>query len=398
MQTTNLASSIVGHAKTQADFISAKHKIRYVESNNIIPGQFARIKFPTYGNQFLDCRSIFACFNLTGLSDDPDAMLDGSTAQNLMSHIRVISGTSVLLDITNADLLFQSLYDINNEVNTSDAQRYEVGDSTDANKKMWFALASPGRQYIVKLCPKGSLLNMDALLPVGNSSELSVEITFNTAALSVVSSDSDATWVISRFEVHCDYVSSHVISQWFANNPLQISTTNYDYRYNSIVSTTQAQFRYSSALSSLDKLFVILRDGSTCSLLATPDKARVSISGANLVSYNLLVNSTRWYEDDILSCYEQFEEFRDAFPAVIHSKFYDELYWTISNRFGINFESAPAAFHDWLLSGQNTAKQNSDIVLQVTFSSPQTLRADAFMLSSVTISLPRNGGDLMLTF
>ncbi len=393
-----MVTSIVGHAKQQAQYFSRKHKIRYTESNNIIPGQFARLKFPTYGNQFLDCRSIYACFYLQGLpDDDEDAMLDG-IAQIVFDHIRVISGTSVLCDITQAGLLFQSLYDLNNSKDTSAANRYEVGDSTDEDKKAWFALASPGRQYIVKLCPRGSLLNMEALLPLANCSELSVEITFASAALSCVSTSVNTSWNISKFELHCDYIESPVIAQYFANTPLQISTTNYDYRFNSIVSTTQAQFRFSSALSSLDKLFAIFRNGTTSQAITTAEKARTSISGQYLLKYNLLVNSTRFYEDDIDSLVECYEEVRDGFPAIATAEFYGSNFWTTANRIGVNFESAPAAFHDFLLSGENTGKQNSDIMLQVLFSAPQTLRCDAFLLSSVTISLPRNGGDLMLTF
>jgi hypothetical protein len=78
--------------------------------------------------------------------------------------------------------------------------------------------------------------------------------------------------------------------------------------------------------------------------------------------------------------------------------FYDTGYYTTGFRFGVNLESAPHQFHDVLISGQKSANQNSDILMTVTFTGSESARADSFLFANVTVSLPRNGGDLQITF
>ena len=62
----------------------------------------------------------------------------------------------------------------------------------------------------------------------------------------------------------------------------------------------------------------------------------------------------------------------------------------------LNFQNAPVAFRQAMQSGVNTAKLNTDIIIQVLFGSAMTARVDSFLCSSVTISLPRVGGDLKM--
>jgi len=141
------------------------------------------------------------CFFLQGSSADPNAKLDMATVQGVIDRIRVLSGSIVLADIGEASLLFQSLYDMNTEVNISSSQKYQVGDMSSADQIAAFALAAPGRQYIAKLAPRGSLLNSDCLLPIGRCSELTIELTFATAAKSVYSplNTTASTRIITRF-------------------------------------------------------------------------------------------------------------------------------------------------------------------------------------------------------
>jgi hypothetical protein len=158
---------------------------------------------------------------------------------------------------------------MNTEINQSSAQKYEIGDMSDADKIAAFALASPGRQYIAKLAPRWSLLNTDALLPIGRTTDLSVEITFTSAAKSIYSplNTAASTWIITDFELHVDYINSAMISNHFNANPFRISVTDYSQRLNSLLSATTGQVRWTSANTSLDKVYNILRDETTSQAL-----------------------------------------------------------------------------------------------------------------------------------
>jgi hypothetical protein len=346
------------------------------------------------------------CFFLAGSSTDASAVIDGQTIQTVIDRIRVLSGSVVLCDISECSLLFQSLYDVNTEVNLSSAQKYTLGDLSGADKISAFALAAPGRQYIAKIAPRGSLMNCDALLPIGRCSDITIELTFATGAKSIYSPANHlaATWTITSFELHLDYIQSPTISAHFNSNPFRISCVDYSQRLNSLLSATTGQIRWSSANTSLDKVYTILRDGTTSQAINTQNKARVALAGNLIVSYNILANNQWFYADSINgggdASYEQWQEFLDAYPQAYTSSFFttNSFFSGTQNRLAVNFESAPAPFRKELLSGQRTRDLNSDIILQIVFTAAQTCRVDSFLCSSATVSLPRNMGDLKIEY
>lgn len=397
---------LIGQAKVVGDLHSVRHKVRYNASPTIVPGQVIRMTLPRYDDAFLDLRNIYQCFFLQGSSADPNSCIDSQSIQSVIDRIRVLSGSVVLMDCNETSLLFSSLYDLNTEINESSASKYLVGDMSGADKIAAFALAAPGRGYISKLAPRHSLLNTDALLPIGRCSELQVELTFTTAAKSIYSplNTTASTWIITGYELHLDYLKSARISAHFSSSPFKISVTDYSWRYNSLAAATVGQIRWVSANSSLDKVYNILRDESTCQSLNFQNKNRVAKNGSTILSYNILANNVWFYEDDILGAgslsWEQYEEMRDAFGQIHTSAFFttNNFYSGSQNRIGVNFESAPASFRKELESGIRTRDLGQEVLLQITFGSAMTARVDSFLCSSVTISLPRNNGDLKMEF
>jgi len=398
-------ANLIGVAKTRADLHVAKHKVRYTEVQSIVPAQVVRIRMPKYDDRMLDLRNLYMCFFLQGSTTDANACLDGQTVQTVIQRIRVLSGSTVIMDLSEADLLFQSLYDLNTEVNTSVAQQYIVGDALLADKVTNFHLSAPGQQYICKLGPRGSILNCDALLPIGRLNEFTIELTFNTAALSIYSPapDNNATWTITSLELHADYIESKTISQHFNANPFNLTVTDYSWRYANLAAVTIGQVRWASAYTSLDQIYCILRDPTASQLIATQNKNRVALNGSNLVKYQVLVNQQNLYEDPILGdgsgSWEAFEEFRSAFPQVYTSKFFNSTFLAGNQwRLAVDFDGAPEDFRTGLLSGVNTGVLTNDFLWQPTFGSAVTARVDSFMCASVNVSLPGNRGDLQLTF
>ena len=390
---------LIGIAKSKSDLTCERIKIRYLDAQSISPGQFIRIRFPRMPGKILDLDKIYMAFFLQGISTDPNAYLDSSTVQSVFGHGLVKSGNTLLADIEHMYLLSQSLYDINNEVNTSTAERYMVGDVSVADAKTAFLLPAPGQQYICKFFPRGSILNHKGLLPLDLANDFSVEMTMNTAALSIYSplGTTTSSWLITGMELHADFITSKSISEHFRNtHSFNLTVTDYSYRYHLLNGVTIGQVRWPSASTSLDKIYVICRNPTTSQSIATLGKSRTAINGSTLVSYQVKVNTQNLYPDPVLgmgsNSYEAFEEFRSAFPEVYQAAFYTSAAFGGSQfRVGIDLEAAPEQFRSELLTGVNTGMINNDIIFQPIFNTNTVCRVDAFLLSSVNVSLPKPG-------
>ena len=396
---------LIGNAKLSNDFFSTKYKVRYSASPTIVPGQVIQMRLPVYDDRMLDLNSLLMCFYLQGSSADPNACIDGQTIQTVVDRVRVLSGSTVLCDIGECALLFQSLYDINTEVNISTAFRTQVGDMTGPEKIAAFALAAPGRQYIAKLAPRDSYLNTKALLPIGRMSTITIELTFTSAAKSIYSplNTLASTWIMTNFELHGDWIQSAKLSSYFSSHPFRITVTDYSQRLNSLLSATTGQIRISSANTSLDKVYTILRDDASSIALNVQNKNRVAKAGNLLMYLNVLCNGVWQFSDNVLAggtnqSWIIFEEACEAWPPLKTVAFFTTTGFVTGtqNRLMLNFQNAPVAFCQAMQSGVNTAKLSTDIIIQVLIGSAMTARVDSFLCSSVTISLPRVGGDLKM--
>ena len=323
-------ADLVGLAKTQSDFVTT-HKLLYDASPTITQNTIISLNFNKYDDRFLDPRSLLACFNLQGSSSDVYAMIDG-TIQTVFGKIRLLSGTKEIMCIYEAGLVLQSMHDIQTEINTSYVNKYLDGDASPAERRAWFSLGSPGRQYECKVAPKGSFLDSDTLIPVGRMSNLQLEITFNSFAKSIFSTDTAASWSIKNFELHCSYIQSATISQYFNTNPLRVTVQDYNWSQNSFLSATAAMLRVPSNVKSLNKMLVLLRNATTSQAITTLEKNRVRLNGSTIQQYNVRINGAYLLEEAVngfgnLSV-EQFQEFVKAFPHVLHSFYYDSSFFS----------------------------------------------------------------------
>jgi len=394
---------LIGISRKNADFLVTPQKIRWDSSPTITQNQIIQMTFPKYNDAMIDARSIRACFYLKGVSEEPGGpFLDGA-ANVVFAKLRVLSGTREIANIMEAALLNQQLSDIKTDNSNSDLRDFVRGEGTVGERQAWYSLPN-GRQYETHLFPDKSFLNNDCLIPIGRMGQLQVEITFNSFQKSICALvDVTSSWVISNFEIHCDYVQSNTISEYFNSNPFRVSVTDYQWTQNSFLSATNALLRIPSNSTSLAKILTILRDPVFSQGIVTADKNRVaSVSGSNIMEYNVRMNQQYLYPQSIdgygkLSV-EMYEEFVDAFPEVKHSLFYDSTFLTgYKNRIAINLESCPVKFRDQLVSGVKTSDLNESITLEILFASPVTCRVDSFLFSDAVISLPAFKGDLVIT-
>lgn len=78
-----------------------------------------------------------------------------------------------------------------------------------------------------------------------------------------------STWILTNFELHCDYIQSNVYLPTLTPVLFSISVTDYSQRLNTLLSATTGQIRWGRAYSLLDKVYTILRDGTTSQDLPT---------------------------------------------------------------------------------------------------------------------------------
>ena len=194
-------SDLVGFAKSSSDLESRPMRIRYNESQTIQSGQYYRMTFPKVSNDLLDLRSIKMRFQMNIESGDPDTCVDASDIRCIFNRIRVLSGSQVLCDISEASLLYQLEANIETSSVSNQYERYLCGRESLTKRQAYPAT----REYITSIAPIGSLLNCEALLPLSRLSDLHVEFWLETDSR-ILLSTSDATYHISGVEILCDYI------------------------------------------------------------------------------------------------------------------------------------------------------------------------------------------------
>jgi hypothetical protein len=309
--------------------------------------------------------------------------------------MRVLSGSQVVCDISEASLLFQTEALIETSTNSNEYEKYLTGRESLAVRQAYPA----SREYIHSIAPEGSLLNTDALLPLAKLSDLHVEFWLETPQRALYSSDAASDFNISDIEILCDYIRSPSINQWFASNPLSFHVTDYSHRYN-VLLTSQAMCRFSSSHTSLNKILTILRPQSTVSGVANSDKLSTWYSGANTDSYNIHVNNQLFYEQGVNSTEEAYSHFRTSFPELKHSEWFDTGYNTTKHLFCVDVTAAPASFQKEISSGLRSSNMNSDVVMKIDFTGlpSESIRADSYLFSDALIYLDGSKGDLKIKY
>ena len=393
-------AELVGFPKASSDLECRPMRIRYSESTIIEQGAYFRMTFPRVADDMLDCRSIKLSFKMnmipTIATDNP--VVDGSDIRCIFNRIRVLSGSNVVLDVSEINLLnqFESLVDVSSSDNKYD--RYLSGREVTAARLLY----PDSRDYITSIAPKGSLLNCEALLPLSKMSDLHVEFWLETPSrcLSLgILSPGEAKFNIQNVELLCDYIRSPSLSQWNANNPLSFHVTDYSHRLN-MINTSQSLCRFSSSHTSLNKIITILRSQGRAAGFTFTDKFTQFVDGSTIASYNVYVNNHLFYEQSVDSVQEAFTHFRKSFPALAHSEWFDTGFTGIKNLICVDLTAAPPTFQHAISSGQRTSNLNSDLVLKIEFvSNPAyAIRADSFLFSDALIYLENNKGDLKIKF
>ena len=211
--------------------------------------------------------------------------------------------------------------------------------------------------------------------------------------------DTSASFSLSNIELLADYITSPSISQYFAHNGLRFSCVDISHRYNPMLSQ-ESLIRCSSSHQSVSAIVNLIRKQSQIDDISTPGKFEVFDSGENRDNFNVLVNNTLFFEENVSSVEQTWKDLTSIFPKAEFSTYFNESYLSTGNILPIWLNSAPPEFSQKVTSGIKTSAINSDITFRVKRNIPLTepLRSDSFIRADAVVFLQNIGSDLKVNF
>lgn len=236
------------------------------------------------------------------------------------------------------------------------------------------------------LCVSSSHFVFLGLFDVNSSSDLLLEFWTLDANQYLYSpaNDTAATYSWSNIEILSQYIRSDSLATYFRSNATAFTCHSYDRRYETL-SSAVSQVKIPSSQTSLNGFIMALRAVNVEAAINQINKTTVWNSNG-LVSYNLLINQQRFFDEDISSYEQFFQELSHFLPEVEKAVFFTSAYTTTRFPIGIRISAAPESFRSSITSGVATAALNNELVLQLTFgSAPAMQRVDTWLQSDIIV-------------
>jgi hypothetical protein len=397
MKTIN---DLVGQAKARSDLKSHYVRSRYNQNNGSMgSNEFMRLTMPRFKDEYADMSTLFLRFKLS--TSGPDGRyLDSLTAASLFSRIVVKNGSSVIFDLSEFSMFMSIEQNLKSSKSTeSKMDRYLRGHGSVADRIGWSA--EPNREYMIKIGPENSILNSNHLLPLSSMSDFHIEFySIDAPKILFNSSNSSVTdYVLNDIELHCTYLSSSSIRDHFVSNPPRFHVTDISHRFNN-VNSKLSLLRLPSSYTSLNSVLTFIHNDKR--LLGVDDYYGRGISGALIQETQVFINSQNLYDQPVDSLEQAYRHLQSAFPSVCESEYFDQDFRTTKYLNVQHLSAAPPEFSAQISSGIQTSALNSEIVVQIKFTtdgfSSAPVIADSFLFSDVVISLSPNGGELTVKY
>ena len=406
---SNSIDDLVGINKTSSDLSSQQIKVRYNESTSVSGsnGRKIAMRFPKIPIQFLSMSSLKLHATL---STTTDSYFDAPYA-SMIQRIRVLSSSTVLMDISDYGSLQSFLQQGETNVNSVNAQGRKNQGIFATVAEAVSAAAAP--QRIALDFPKGSFLNTSALIPVDRlNGFLQVELFLQDPLKILVSPTNDSTsnYTLSDLQIHCDYISSPSLSSYFDANGVSFHTNNFSHRFQEVNSVKNV-LRIPSGFTSLSKLLILTRDQSkvdSTNTLSTANRQMSTIAHTDIQELQFYSQNQPFFSENIQAenvTTELYNQTLQAFPAIGHSSFQNDV--TASQTpssvpLGISLQAAPQRFHDSLQSGLRSKNHVSDLYAHVTWKSSgvsySNYSATVFLVNDSKIFLDSTTGALSIEY
>jgi hypothetical protein len=193
----------------------------------------------------------------------------------------------------------------------------------------------------------------------------------------ILSSDSGAAasnYTLTDIQLHCEYISSPSLSQYFQVNPISFHVKNFSHRYQ-VLNSQNSVLRIPSAFSSLSGIVLSIRDESKVNGALTANSRQQSfVKYSDIAEIQFYSNNVPYWPEPLrYLTTELFAETCKFLPEIKHSSFMtDVLADKIQGQsvpIGISFESAPVRFRAALNSGIASKNHVSDLYAHVTYQS-----------------------------
>lgn len=385
---------MVGKVSASSDLRVRHTRVRYLTSTSVGPNSFFRMIMPRVSpNALLDCRGMRMRCSFAIQSTDAAICVDSNLFAPFQ-RIRILSGSTVLMDVNNLNLLMVSLYNAQQNSSISAYEQAMLGDGNLAARQGW---AGGAKEYLFPFVPDRTILRGDHLFDVNGTSDLVVE--FYTAAPNVLlyspAVHTAATYTMSNIELLASYIDSPSLADYFRQTPMSLTLSDWSHRYQ-VIADSLSQVRLSSSSTSLNGFLALLRAQNVESSIGTQDK-QVVTNALTLQSLNLLVNQAYFFDEPIASFEQLMNELQHFLPKAEQATWFSSAFATTRYMTGIRVSAAPSRFADSITSGIKTAALNNEIVLQLTFgSAPAAQRCDTFLQSDVILWRDPSTKDLQI--
>lgn len=139
---------LIGKVSQSSDLRVLHSRNRYLQTITVGPSTFIQMTVPRMSpNALLDCRGIRMRFQLAITSGDANCCVDSNVAYPF-SRVRILSGSSCLLDINKPNLLMSAQYNAEQNITISDYQKSLTGDGLLAQRRVW---ATASKEYLIPL-------------------------------------------------------------------------------------------------------------------------------------------------------------------------------------------------------------------------------------------------------
>ena len=282
--------TLTGSSKISSDLISEKVKIRWNEAPSITGGANKKIQFklPKLVQKSIDMSSITIDFTL---ETSANTELDSWSTDSLLSRVRFVSNSVVLLDIDQYSLYATTT--THAEVNQNDLNKHErMLTANFKNEEESEAFSSQSRRVQIKF-PKGCLLNSNSLLPSDRLAGFcTLELYLADPARVLFSNTETAPWYkMTDIQFLATYLGSPSLSNYWSSSPISFHVENISHRFQNMRDTTNI-LRIPSAFTSLRSMIILLRKQARVDVtVATAKRAQNFIPWGDIASVQCFSNN-----------------------------------------------------------------------------------------------------------
>ena len=385
--------TLTGSSKISSDLISEKVKIRWNEAPSIMGGNNKKIQFklPKLVGKSIDMSSISIDFRLEASAATE---LDSWSTDSLLSRVRFVANSTVLLDIDQYSLYGTTT--THAEINQnflSKHQRMLTANFKDEEEATNFSTQS--RRVQIKF-PEGCLLNCSALLPLDRLAGFCTLELYLADPNKILFSRTAVTnpwYKMTVVQFLATYLGSPSLTNYWSSAPVSFHVENISHRFQNMRDTTNI-LRIPSAFTSLRSMIILLRKQARVD--AGVDVAKRSqsfIVWDNIASIQVFSNNRPVFSEELTYLgTELYGETKKVYKHIDKSTYFTGPYDN-GIPIAISFDSAPVQFHSQITSGIQTKAHVSDLYVNLKYNSGiehATNMADVFLVNDSKIFVNSN--------